>query len=223
MLCVLSSQTCLIMHLAGIQFPNPSARGLVPDMDQKSGIELTRANANYLAPRPSLLDAVKSASPARPQGVSVILWAGLLAGSLDGLDAIVSVWFRGIRVARLFQYIASGLLGVQAFRGGRTTVVLGCLLHFLIAFVIAGIYFALSVRLPFLRRSPLICGPIYGLAVFIVMHYIVVPLSGTPPQPAATPSWIANQLFSHVFFVGFPIALTMSWTQPVVVHASGNS
>jgi hypothetical protein len=139
-----------------------------------------------------------------------ILLAGLLAGSLDAMDAMVSVWLRGITTLRLFQYIASGLLGVNAFRGGWAAGLVGCLLHFLIAIGAAAIYYLLTLRLPVLLRRPAICGPLYGFGVYLVMHYLVVPLSATPPQPKPTLMAVMNLMFSHVLFVGLPIALTIS-------------
>jgi hypothetical protein len=142
--------------------------------------------------------------------IGAILWVGLLAGSLDGLDAMVSCWLRGITTLRLFQYIASGLLGVAAFQGGLATGVLGCLLHFLIAMGATTIYYLLTLRLPILLRRPAICGPLYGIGVYVVMHYLVVPLSAAPPQPQPTLNWVLNQLFSHTLLVGLPIALALS-------------
>ena len=47
-----------------------------------------------------------------------ILIAGLICGSLDGLCAIA---LAGGRWIRLFQFIASGVLGPDAFQGGLGT------------------------------------------------------------------------------------------------------
>ena len=60
-----------------------------------------------------------------------------------------------------------------------------------------------------LLHKPLLWGPIYGMAVFFVMRYVVVPLSATPRQPPAKVSSLANLVFSHIFFVGIPIALVI--------------
>jgi uncharacterized membrane protein YagU involved in acid resistance len=136
-----------------------------------------------------------------------VLAAGLLAGVLDGLDAVVYIGImNGIPVPRVFQFIASGLIGVRAFHGGAAVAVLGVVLHFVIAMGAAAVFYLLSLRLPVLIRRPLLCGPIFGIGVFAFMHYVVVPLSATPRQPPASVAALLNLIVSHVFFVGIPIA-----------------
>ena len=137
-----------------------------------------------------------------------ILLAGLVAGILDGLDAVVYIGLiRGIPVRRVFQFIASGLLGTNSFRGGWTTVALGILLHFVIATGAAATFYALSTKLRWALQQPLLWGPVFGIGVFLFMHYLVVPLSAAPKQPPTPLAPLINLIFSHVFFVGIPIAL----------------
>ena len=136
-----------------------------------------------------------------------ILRAGLLAGLLDGLDAALFIGLaRGISPIRVFQFIASGLLGVSSFRGGWATAALGIALHFLIAISAAAVFYALSLKWTILLRKPLLWGPVYGMGVFLFMHDLVVPLSAAPVQPPAAASALLNLIFSHIFFVGIPIA-----------------
>jgi hypothetical protein len=149
-------------------------------------------------------------SPVRPsnQALRTILTAGLIAGFLDGMDAAVFIgMIGGVPVIRVFQFIASGALGVAAFRGGWPAAVLGVCFHFTIAIAAAAVYYLLSRQMRFLLRTPFLWGTIYGLGVFVVMHYVVVPLSAAPRQPPASAADLANLVFSHVFFVGIPIAL----------------
>jgi hypothetical protein len=149
--------------------------------------------------------------PSRP--FRTILTAGLVAGSLDGADAVVFIgWMRGIPVARVFQFIASGALGVKSFHGGWATAALGGLFHFLIATGAAAVFYALSAKLPVVLRRPFAWGPVYGIGVFAFMHYLVVPLSAAPKQPPLALPALLNLLFSHIFFVGIPIALVTSRT-----------
>ena len=137
--------------------------------------------------------------------------AGVIVGILDGLDAVVfNSVFKSVPAIRVFQFIASGAVGVAAFRGGVATALLGVFFHLLIATGAALVFYLLSRAVPILTRRPLLFGPVYGLAVFFFMRYVVVPLSAAPKQPPATAAWLANLVFSHVFFVGIPIALITS-------------
>jgi uncharacterized membrane protein YagU involved in acid resistance len=140
-----------------------------------------------------------------------ILTAGLIAGILDGMDAVVFIgWIRGVPVPRIFQFIASGAIGTRAFQMGGQAVALGVFFHFTIAIGAAAVYYLLGRKLPMLLRKPLLCGAIYGFAVFLFMRYVVVALSSTPRQPPASVASLANLIFSHLFFVGIPIALMTS-------------
>ncbi len=145
----------------------------------------------------------------RPKALETILFGGLIAGVLDGLDAVVYYgWASGVAPARLFQHIASGLLGAKAFNGGWATTLLGVACHFTIAIGAAAVFYAASLMIPFLAQKPWISGPVFGLCVFLVMHNIVVPLSAVAPRKFPMMGWeLADQLFSHMFFVGLPIAL----------------
>ena len=59
-----------------------------------------------------------------PFRIRAILWAGLIAGTLDITDALVFYGLRGVPPVRLLQNIASGLLGRDAFQGGVGTAAL---------------------------------------------------------------------------------------------------
>ena len=145
----------------------------------------------------------------RPTAFETILLGGLIAGALDGLDAVV--YYRaamGVPPALLFQHIASGVLGPQSFRGGWPTVLLGVGLQFTIALGAAAVFYAACFALPALYRAPAIFGPVFGICVYVVMHYVVVPMSRVTPRtvPVSTAEFV-DQIFSHTVFVGLPIAL----------------
>ena len=101
-----------------------------------------------------------------------IIVGGLVAGSLDLTSAFITFGF-GVPRA-----IAAGLLGRQALHGGVGTWILGVFLHYFIAYSAATIYCVASRRLEFLRPHFLVCGMFYGIAVFLVMNLVVLPLSG---------------------------------------------
>lgn len=135
-----------------------------------------------------------------------LLYGTLAVGVLDGADAAVFFGLRGVSPVRVFQAIASGVLGRPAFAGGLGTAALGVTLHFFIAFAIVATYLAASRRIPILVRRPIACGILYGIGVYLMMNLVVVPLSA-----AATglPSWpvILNGVLIHMFGVGLPSSL----------------
>jgi hypothetical protein len=145
----------------------------------------------------------------RPRAIQTILVGGASAGLLDGLDAVI--FYRlayAVPPARLVQGIASGLLGQQSFRGGWLTVVLGISLQFFIAIGAATFFYAATLLIPMLWRKPWISGPAFGIGLFFFMQRVVIPLSAVHKRtaPMSLPE-LVDQLLSHAFLVGVPIAL----------------
>jgi hypothetical protein len=120
----------------------------------------------------------------------------------------------------MFQYIASGLIGRASFQGGWATVLLGVSLHFLIAFIWATIYFCASLKLQALIRRALICGAVYGVAVYFAMQYIVLPLSAVQRTPSSSAGMMRG-IIVHILCVGLPIALFARWSAKISVVGSG--
>jgi hypothetical protein len=150
----------------------------------------------------------------QPWSTSRALVAGTLAvGVLDILDAFIFFGLRGATPTGILQSIASGLLGRAAFQGGTATALLGLLLHVVIAFGVVAVYLAATRAVPALNRRPWVYGLLYGLAVYAVMNFVIVPLSaaavGTGPMPAAAR---INGLLIHMFGVGLPAALAAART-----------
>ncbi len=149
----------------------------------------------------------------------VLFLGTLTVGVADLLDAIIFFGFRGVAPIQILHSIASGIFGRAAFRGGLPMAALGLLLHFFIAFGIVAVYYLASRRLPALRRHPLVYGPVYGLLVYAVMNFVVVPLSAAVTGGASLPV-IVNGLLIHVLGVGLPSALWVSAGRPASGTAS---
>ena len=109
---------------------------------------------------------------------------------------------------RILQSVASGLLGPDAFKGGASSAALGLLLHFFIATVAAAVYYAASRKLTALLRRPVLFGALYGVAVYVFMNHLVVPLSAVPKRPFDL-GQAAILVVVHVVCVGLPIALAI--------------
>jgi hypothetical protein len=147
----------------------------------------------------------------RARAFETIVLGGLTAGTLDIIDAFVVSGLRGVTPTRVLHYIASGVLGPSASEGGMLAAALGLTLHFVIALGAAATYLAASRTFPVLLRRPIVCGLTFGLAVWAVMRYVVVPLSLVRASAAAPPLLLLmNQLGIHALGVGLPIALLAS-------------
>lgn len=139
--------------------------------------------------------------------LEAILLATFACGVLDATAAITQAATLGMKPQRVWQGVASGLLGPRSFERGWRSGSLGLALHFVIACIISTIYVLSSQRLPFLLTHPLIAGALYGIAVFIVMFYVVLPLSRRPKRPFNL-KFALTQLLIHIFVIGWSIALS---------------
>src|SRR4051794_17206053 len=107
----------------------------------------------------------------QPQAFEAVLLGGLVAGTLDIVDAFTVTALSGNSPMRVLHAIASGVVGGRAAAsGGAATAALGLALHFMIAVLAAGAFFVASRMLPVLLRRPAFSGAVYGLWVWAVMY-----------------------------------------------------
>lgn len=153
--------------------------------------------------------ATISAPGAGSRAIRAILAGGLIGGAFDITFACVVSAFRGVTPIRIGQSVASGLLGRDAaFAGGALTGLLGFALHFAMALVMAAAYFAAATRIPLLVRRAVICGAAYGLGLYLVMNYVVLPLSAIGRHGGNGPLYLViPEILVHMFLVGVTIAL----------------
>ncbi len=113
----------------------------------------------------------------RPRAADVILGGGLVAGTLDIVNAIV-FWrlYNGASATVILQSVAAGLQGKAAFAGGAASAALGLFLHFLIMLAMAAVFWLGCRRWPALVERPVQSGVAYGLLTWAAMNYAVVPL-----------------------------------------------
>ena len=103
-----------------------------------------------------------------------ILLGGLIAGTVDiGAASLINM----LSPVFISQFIAGGLLGKAALAGGVQTAALGVGLQWAMSIVIAALYVFASARMGALRRQWALWGILYGIPVYFVMTYVVVPLS----------------------------------------------
>jgi hypothetical protein len=154
-------------------------------------------------------DSAAAAAGARRAGAfSVILRVGLIAGTLDIGENLIFNQFRGITPKMVFQFIASGLIGMKSFGLGFASTLLGVVLHYTIALTWTGVFYAASRRLAVLGRRPVLCGLLYGGFVYLFMNLVVLPLSGIPHVRAATNiAGRVNGVLAVLFCIGLTISL----------------
>ncbi len=154
-------------------------------------------------------------SPAEPLPGSdsyAVRWlrAGLLTALSDGtFSSVLSVVFYHSTVARLFQGVASTLLGKAALDGGTPTALIGVVMHFGVAFGWSAVFLLLVTRWRWVRAllasdfGSLKVAALYGPFIWLVMSLAVIPILLHRP-PAMTVRWWV-QLIGHFPFVGLPI------------------
>jgi uncharacterized membrane protein YagU involved in acid resistance len=125
------------------------------------------------------------------------LVGGLVAGTLDiGVAAILN----SVSPLVVLVFIASGILGKAAYHAGAAGLALGLALQWAMSFAIALIYGLGRERVEVPRRSWVLGGVLYGLVIFLVMSFAVVPLSRAVPQPAFTLPALVENLLAMILF-----------------------
>lgn len=150
-------------------------------------------------------DFTKSSSP-----IKTILWSGLIAGILDSIAGVIVYYiYFDLNPLQVLQFIASGIYGPEAIDGGIGMIIIGTLLHFLIAYVVAIIYFILFSNITLLEKNKVLSGLLYGFGIWLVMNMFVLPASNIPKAPFDTGLAIVGIIW-HMVLVGLPIALITS-------------
>ena len=156
------------------------------------------------------MSAIASTSPiTRNSSLRLSLIGGLILGTLH---LIIQSWFvfsflEKTPLISVLQYVASGAMGNAAFAGGPATALLGLVLDFVMTTIMAGVFILSADRIPLLQRHPIPGSLLYGFGVFIVMNFIVLPLSAAPQLPAP-PMWLFIELIlEHLLLIGLPLGI----------------
>lgn len=133
-----------------------------------------------------------------------ILIGGALAGAFDETAAFVSM---GWQVPRI---VAAGLVGTWAIKSTSTWVwALGVVLHFVVAFGAATVYCLASRRLTFLKDHFIVCGMFFGIAVFLVMYLVVMPMCAFHYIGPYTLRGLLQGIVIHMVLIGLPIGFSL--------------
>ena len=140
-----------------------------------------------------------------------LLRSTIVTGVSDGLFSSVLVTvFYGSTFARLWQGVASILLGRGVIDGGTRYVLVGLVMHFCVACGWSAVFLFIVSRAAWVRgllRSRFgvaRVAAIYGPCVWLTMSLVIIPLFTHRWVPANWLRW-GIQLVGHFPFVGIPI------------------
>jgi|KBSSwiStaDraftv2_1062776.scaffolds.fasta_scaffold18592_2 hypothetical protein len=133
-----------------------------------------------------------------------ILAATLVCGSLDILFAMMLTVWRDRAIPDMLRFVASGPFP-QATEWGPDGALLGLLVHFTLMAIMVAAFVLAARRIPALTDSPLLWGLLFGLATYVVLNLVVVPLRFPAAWPPKALS-VGTQLFAHIILVGWPTA-----------------
>ena len=139
----------------------------------------------------------------------------LLTAVTDAIfsSVLVTVFYHST-FARLWQGVASTLLGKAALDGGNRTVAIGLVMHFGVALAWTVVFFLLyenSARIRAAvasRYGVLKVAAVYGPFIWLVMSLVVIPLLLHRP-PTFNRRWLV-QLIGHIPAVAIPIVWGIS-------------
>lgn len=132
----------------------------------------------------------------------------LVAGTLDIADALIFYGLRGVPPAGLLRFIAGCLVGVSALHGGLGMAALGLAIHYTITLFWSALFLLAATRFSFLARRAILSGLLYGCLIYVLMNFVVLPLTRLPPRTHhLAPAVLINGVLALILFMGLPIAL----------------
>lgn len=135
-----------------------------------------------------------------------VLLAGIVVGTLDIAAAMLQFFIKtGKDPFIVLKFVASGIFGSVAMKGGADMIAWGFLFHYIIALSFTVFFFWLCSKLPSLLTNRLLTGIGYGIFTWAVMRFVVVPLSLTTKQPS-TPSGTLTAILILIVCIGIPLA-----------------
>lgn len=132
----------------------------------------------------------------------------LIAGTLDIADALIFYGLRGVPATGLLRFIAACLIGVSALHGGLAMAALGLAIHYTITLFWSALFLLAATRVSFLTRRAIVSGLLYGVLIYVLMNFVVLPLTRLPPRTHHLPAVVLlNGVLALMLFMGLPIAL----------------
>ncbi|MGV2496044.1 hypothetical protein [Pelagerythrobacter aerophilus] len=139
-----------------------------------------------------------------------ILKAIFVAGTLDILSAVALTAMAGRPVDRMLAGIAAGPFGDGVIALGLTAAMLGLVTHYALMSIMVVVFAGLIRRYPGLVHRPVAAGILYGLAIYAVMYWLVLPIRWPDTTQLFTLRAIGIPILIHITLVGLPISLILS-------------
>lgn len=135
-----------------------------------------------------------------------ILTAVLVAGTLDIIGAFTHFYLvRHMNPAPVvLKYIASGVFGADAMKGGAGMMAIGLLFHYIIVLGCVLVFYGLYPRVSLMRFNKWITAVVYALLVWVVTNLVIVPLSLVKRGPFNLQHALIAMLIL-VLMIGIPI------------------
>jgi hypothetical protein len=123
------------------------------------------------------------------------IYAGLIAGTID-IGAACTI--NRVGPVPILRFIASGLLGAP-LPHEPWVYCLGMALQWMMSIIIAAVFIYAATKIPSLLRNWIAAGIAYGVVVYFVMTFVVVPLSRAKSGHVSLTSFIENLLAMILF------------------------
>ncbi|MFZ6022975.1 MAG: hypothetical protein ACOYVG_00810 [Bacteroidota bacterium] len=141
--------------------------------------------------------------------------AWLLVAVLDIIAAMLSFYLStGKSPAIVLKFIASAVVGSDAYTGGLTSMLLGMVLHFLVAFLFTLFFFLVYKPLALYRYNVYLVGILYGMFIWLVMNKLVLPITSVMQQPF---KWVeaGRAMLILITMIGLPLAFMLKKRQKI--------
>jgi uncharacterized membrane protein YagU involved in acid resistance len=140
------------------------------------------------------------------------LTAGLIAGTLDITAACIQAYIKtGTTPSQVLRYVASGAVDPKTFSNDTMLVVVGLIVHFIIAILFTFFFFFLAKQIPALVKYPIPIAVLYGIFAWATMRFIILPyVSRLNPKPIVGNEAITNAAIAAgiiVVCIGIPVVL----------------
>jgi hypothetical protein len=133
-----------------------------------------------------------------------VLFIGFVAGTLDGLAAII--WNYKVPAASIFKYIASAVFGKAAFAGGTKMILWGVLFHYGVAYIFTAVFFLSFPLFISVLKNKYVTAIAFGLITWLIMNLLVVPATQIGAHPLSVKNIVSNAIIL-ILCIGLPVAL----------------